>query len=110
MSPRDLRLHIESHQDGSFWFGSFVEFARANSLTAGEMYDILAQLESTGSVSVKGCTSTCYTLRRAIRPSARPMRPHARRPGEVYRHCARHAPRHLHPRSFSLRPPTFQPE
>ncbi len=66
MEPNNLYVHIESAQDHSFWYGSFIEFSRANSLTPGQMYDICQELEQTGKTQVRGCGSTRYTLRSGI--------------------------------------------
>ena len=67
--PKLMRdIHFESHQDHSFWFGSFTDFAKANSLTPGQMYDICEKLELVGEVIVRGCGETFYTLRKKTQP------------------------------------------
>ena len=68
MEPNNLYVHIESHQDHSFWHGSFVEFSRTNSLTPGQMYSICQELELVGQVRIRGCDSTYYTLRSETQP------------------------------------------
>jgi hypothetical protein len=67
MELSDMHVHFESHQDNSFWYGTLIEFSRANSLTPGEMYEVCEQLERVGTVTVRGCGSTSYTLRRGTR-------------------------------------------
>lgn len=69
MTQNDINIHIESHQDNSFWYGTFTEFARANSLTPGQMFDISEGLQRDGKITVRGCGSTSYTLRKGARKS-----------------------------------------
>ena len=91
MEPNNLHVHIESHQDHSFWHGSFVEFSMTNSLTPGQLYSICQELELVGQVHIRSCDSTYYTLRNyTLRSETQPH--HQKTPGlrGTVQHYLRH--------------------
>jgi hypothetical protein len=64
MPIHDLHVHLESHQEQLSWRGSLATFARANSLTPGQIYELYNQLEKVGEATLSAYGANRYTLRK----------------------------------------------
>ncbi len=64
MNLQDVYVRLESSQNRLSWRGSLNAFARDNSLTPGQMFELYTQLERAGAAPLSAFGETRYTLRR----------------------------------------------
>lgn len=61
---KDIYVRLESPRNRLSWRGSLNAFARKNSLTPGQMFELYTQLERAGAASLNAYGENRYILRR----------------------------------------------
>lgn len=61
---QDIDVRLESPRNRLSWRGSLNAFARKNSLTPGQMFELYTQLERAGAAPLSAYGENRYTLRR----------------------------------------------
>ena len=64
MNLQDFHVRLESPQNQLSWRGSLTAFAKENSLTPGQMFELYSQLEKADAAPLNAFGKNRYTLRR----------------------------------------------
>lgn len=62
----DIYVRLESPQTRFSWRGSLTAFARKNSLTPAQMFELYGQLERVGAAPLNACGEDRYILWREV--------------------------------------------
>lgn len=68
MHTYELHVRLESQHDRFSWRGSLSAFAKANSLTPGQMFELYSQLQKAGEATLSAYGEGRYTLKREDAP------------------------------------------